>query len=133
MLDFFGSICLLLIYLAMKLRESLMFLMSDARCLSDPCSKMGWKLPSHNSSSIGVLGSYSSCMLMMISLTCWISVDLRTGLLMLLCCGYALFLWLAALLTWISSLSVYSSCKLFISFLWIVSSETSLSFSILVL
>ena len=52
------STCLLTIYLAMKLSESLMFLEFEAICSIELWSKIGWKLPSQRSGSIGVFRSY---------------------------------------------------------------------------
>ena len=75
LLDILGPICLLLIYLVMKLSESLIFLKSDARCSRDLWSKIGWKFLSYNSGSIGVFGSYSNYILMTSLLTHWDSMN----------------------------------------------------------
>jgi len=41
LLDFAGSTCLLVMYLAMKFKESLMFLESNTKYLMDPWSDIG--------------------------------------------------------------------------------------------
>ena len=65
--DFKESTYLLEMYLAMKLKESLMFLKSNAMCSMDLWREIGWKLPFQSSGFIGVLGSYGSWMLMTMS------------------------------------------------------------------
>ena len=60
--------CLLLMYLAIKFNESLIFLESDARYSIELCNEIGWKLSSYRSGSIGVFGSYRSWILMIVSL-----------------------------------------------------------------
>ena len=44
------------IYLAKMLSEALTFLVSDARCLIEPCRETGRKDPLHNSGSVGAWG-----------------------------------------------------------------------------
>jgi len=52
----------------MKLSESLIFLVSEAKCSIEPCKEMEWKLPSQRSGSVRVLGLYERGMLMTASL-----------------------------------------------------------------
>ena len=56
-LAFLGLTFLFEMYFTMKLSEFLMHLASEAMCSIEPCNKIGWKLPLHNSGSVGALGS----------------------------------------------------------------------------
>ena len=75
LLDLAESTCLLAMYLAMKLSESLMFLESEVICSIEPWSEIGWKLLSQRSGSIGVFRSYCNWILMTASST-WVDVVL---------------------------------------------------------
>ena len=63
-LAFLGLTFLFTMYFAMKISESLIHLVSEVMCSMEPCKEIRWKLPLHNSGSVGVLGSYSNWMLM---------------------------------------------------------------------
>ena len=66
LLAFAGLTCLLLMYLAIKFNESLIFLDSNTRYLIEPCNEIEWKLPSHRLDFIGAFRSYRSWILMTI-------------------------------------------------------------------
>jgi len=55
-----GLTYLLLMYLAIKFNESLIFLESNTRYLIELCNEIEWKLPSHRLGFIGAFGSYRS-------------------------------------------------------------------------
>ena len=102
LLDCLESICLLLIYLATQLSNSLIFLVSEAKCSIDLWSEMEQKFSFYKLGSVGILGSYRSWMLITSSSTCWIHLDIRAGTFSSPCCIHALFSWSVALLTCIS-------------------------------
>ena len=58
LLAVFGLTFLFVMYLAMKLSESLMLFMSEAICSIEPCREMEWKFSLHNLGSMEVFGSY---------------------------------------------------------------------------
>ena len=106
LLDFARSICLLEIYLAMKFKESMMFLESEAKYSRNLWREIEWKLSSHRLSSVGLLGSYSSWILMILSsLSTRESFEvlgaLKTRLLIKIHCSIVLSLRSATLLTWL--------------------------------
>ena len=68
-LAFLGLTFLFDIYFAIKLSESLMDLVSKAIYSIELCKEIGWKLPLHSSGLVRELGSYSSWMLMTLSLS----------------------------------------------------------------
>jgi len=59
-LDFAELTCLLVIYLAMKFKKSLIFLESDTRYSIDLWSDIEWKFLSQSSGSVRAFGSYGS-------------------------------------------------------------------------
>ena len=79
-------------YLAMKLSESLMHLMSEAMCSMKLCKKIGWKLPLHNSGSVGVLGSYGNWMLMTLSLSSQEATAQGFGLFVMSCPAHSIWM-----------------------------------------
>ena len=88
-----------------------MLLALDVRYFNNPYNKTEWKLLSHSSSSISLLGSYSNWMLMMLSLSTQeglgILEELRAGSLIRTCWSFILLLESATVLAWLTcSLSI---------------------------